>query len=25
MDLHPGLLDLETEMSARLGTWKFSF
>jgi hypothetical protein len=25
MDLHPGLLDLETEMSSRLGTWKFSF
>lgn len=25
MDLHPGLLDLETEMSSRLNTWKFSF
>jgi len=25
MDLHPGLLDLETEMASRLGTWKFSF
>jgi hypothetical protein len=25
MDLHSGLLDLETEMSARLSTWKFSF
>jgi len=25
MDLHSGLLDLETEMAARLGTWKFSF
>lgn len=25
MDLHPGLLDLETEMSSRLSTWKFSF
>ena len=25
MDLHTGLLDLESEMSARLGTWKFSF
>lgn len=25
MDLRPGPLDLETEMSSRLGTWKFSF
>jgi hypothetical protein len=25
MDLHAGLLNLETEMSARLNTWKFSF
>ena len=25
MDLHSGLLNLETEMSARLATWKFSF
>jgi len=25
LDLHSGLLDLETEMSARLNTWKFSF
>jgi hypothetical protein len=25
MELHVGLLNLETEMSARLGTWKFSF
>lgn len=25
MDLHSGLLDLETAMSARLATWKFSF
>jgi hypothetical protein len=25
LDLHSGLLNLETEMSARLGTWKFSF
>ena len=25
MDLHSGLLDLESEMSTRLGTWKFSF
>jgi hypothetical protein len=25
MDLHSGLLDLEGEMSSRLGTWKFSF
>lgn len=25
LDLHSGLLDLETEMAARLGTWKFSF
>ena len=25
MDLHSGLLDLESEMSSRLGTWKFSF
>ncbi|HXN92372.1 MAG TPA: hypothetical protein VN906_12915 [Candidatus Sulfotelmatobacter sp.] len=25
MDLHVGLLNLETEMSARLNTWKFSF
>ena len=25
LDLHSGLLDLETEMSARLGTWKFSY
>ncbi len=25
MDLHSGLLDLETEMGARLDTWKFSF
>ena len=25
MDLHSGLLDLETEMSSRLNTWKFSF
>lgn len=25
MDLHSGLLDLETPMSARLDTWKFSF
>lgn len=25
LDLHSGLLDLESEMSARLGTWKFSF
>jgi len=25
MDLHSGLLDLETEMSSRLGTWKFSY
>ena len=25
LDLHSGLLDLETEMSARLSTWKFSF
>ena len=25
MELHSGLLDLETEMSSRLGTWKFSF
>jgi hypothetical protein len=25
LDLHSGLLDLETEMAARLSTWKFSF
>jgi len=25
LDLHSGLLDLETEMAARLNTWKFSF
>lgn len=25
MDLHSGLLDLETEMSSRLDTWKFSY
>jgi hypothetical protein len=25
LDLHSGLLDLETEMSSRLSTWKFSF
>jgi len=25
MDLHSGLLDLESEMGARLETWKFSF
>ena len=25
MDLRPGPLDLETKMSSRLGTWKFSF
>ncbi|HET7419504.1 MAG TPA: hypothetical protein VFL27_03915 [Candidatus Dormibacteraeota bacterium] len=25
MDLRPGPLDLETEMSSRLGTWKFTF
>jgi hypothetical protein len=25
LDLHSGLLDLETAMSARLSTWKFSF
>ena len=25
MDLRPGPLDLEKEMSSRLGTWKFSF
>ena len=25
LDLHSGLLDLETEMSARLSSWKFSF
>jgi CxxC motif-containing protein (DUF1111 family) len=25
LDLHSGLLNLETEMSARLSTWKFSF
>jgi hypothetical protein len=25
MELHVGLLNLETEMSARLSTWKFSF
>ncbi len=25
MDLHSGLLDLESEMSTRLATWKFSF
>ena len=25
LDLHTGLLDLETEMSSRLNTWKFSF
>jgi hypothetical protein len=25
MDLHSGLLDLESAMSVRLGTWKFSF
>lgn len=25
MDLHSGLLDLETEMSSRLSTWKFSY
>jgi hypothetical protein len=25
LDLRSGLLDLETEMSARLGTWKFSY
>jgi hypothetical protein len=25
MDLHSGLLDLETEMSSRLTTWKFSY
>jgi hypothetical protein len=25
MDLHSGLLDLESAMSTRLGTWKFSF
>jgi hypothetical protein len=25
MDLHSGLLNLESEMSARLNTWKFSF
>ncbi|HEV2140149.1 MAG TPA: hypothetical protein VGT01_03075 [Candidatus Dormibacteraeota bacterium] len=25
MDLHSGLLDLEGEMSSRLGTWKFTY
>ncbi len=25
LDLHSGLLDLETEMSSRLDTWKFSY
>jgi hypothetical protein len=25
LDMHSGLLDLETEMAARLSTWKFSF
>jgi hypothetical protein len=25
MDLHSGLLDLESAMSARLGTWKFTY
>jgi hypothetical protein len=25
LDLHSGLLDLETEMGARLNSWKFSF
>jgi hypothetical protein len=25
MDLHSGLLNLESAMSARLSTWKFSF
>lgn len=25
LDLHTGLLDLETEMSSRLDTWKFSY
>jgi hypothetical protein len=25
MDLHSGLLDLESAMSARLATWKFTF
>ncbi len=25
LDLHSGLLDLETEMAARLNTWKFTF
>ena len=25
LDMHSGLLDLETQMSSRLGTWKFSF
>jgi len=25
MDLHSGLLNLESEMSSRLGSWKFSF
>jgi hypothetical protein len=25
LDLHPSPLDLEAEMSARLGTWKFSY
>jgi len=25
MDLHSGLLDLETEMSSRLNTWKFAY
>jgi hypothetical protein len=25
MDLHSGLLNLESEMSTRLNTWKFSF
>ena len=25
MDLHSGLLNLESEMSSRLNTWKFTF
>jgi len=25
LDVHTGVLDLETEMSSRLGTWKFSY
>lgn len=25
MDLHPGLLDLEGQMSSRLGTWRFMY